>query len=96
MFSKVIYFCYWLKWFNLGGEKSKVKKPGSLKKHNQKVYANWSSAEYQMHHRNAASNLGMLGEARKLWNKQTPEYRKKKEDEWESRYGKDWRKHVVI
>ena len=38
----------------------------------------------------------MLGEASKLWNKQTPAYRKKKEEEWESRYGKDWRKHVAI
>ena len=46
--------------------------------------------------RNAASNLGMLGEARKWAEKQPIEYHKKKQEEWKKRYGKDWRKHVVL
>ena len=49
-----------------------------------------------MHFRNAASNLGMLHEARELWNEKPLEYRRKKEKQWEERYGKDWRKHVVL
>ena len=49
-----------------------------------------------MHFRNAFSNLGMLNEAKECWNEQPLEYRKKKEEEWKKRYGKGWRKHVVI
>ena len=45
-----------------------------------KVYANWSKAEYQMHFRNAASNLGLLHEAREWWNEQPLEYRRKKKN----------------
>ena len=35
----------------------------------------WSKEEYQRHFRNAASNLGMLPEARKWWFRQPLEYR---------------------
>ena len=71
-----------------------IKKTQSTKDKN--VYANWSKAEYQMHFRNAASNQGLLHEAREWWNEQPLEYRRKKEKQWEERYGKDWRKHVVL
>ena len=53
-------------------------------------------AEYQSHFSNAASNLGLMNEAREYWNEQPLEYRKKKEKQWEKRYGKNWRKHVVL
>ena len=38
-----------------------------------------------MHFRNAASNLGMLHEARELWNEKPLEYRRKKK-QWEERW----------
>ena len=50
-----------------------------------------------MHFRNAASNLGMLGEARKWAEKQPIEYHKKKHEEWKKRLvSKDYHKHVVL
>ena len=96
MLRNIILLCDWFKCVVVGG--LKPDKP-LLKKEpiqNHKVYANWSKAEYQMHFRNAASNLGMLGEARKWAEKQPIEYHKKKQEEWKKRYGKDWRKHVVL
>ena len=94
MLNNIIYYCAFIKWLVLGGKKpeSSSIEDISIKK----KYSNWSKAEYQMHFRNAASNLGMLNEAREWWNEQPLEYRKKKEEEWKKRYGKDWRKHVVI
>ena len=93
MIRNINYYCSFLRWVIIGGIK-----PVNLQKKAQskKVYANWSKAEYQMHFRNAASNLGMLHEARELWNEKPLEYRRKKEKQWEERYGKDWRKHVAI
>ena len=52
--------------------------------------------EYLMHHRNATSNMGMIHEARETWYDQPYEWRKKRFDRWKKRYGKNWRKHVVI
>ena len=96
MIAKIIYYCKMVRWFILGVRKpvNLIKKTQSTK--DKKVYANLSKAEYQMHFRNAASNLGMLPEARRWWNEQPIEYRKKKEKEWEKRYGKHWRKHVIL
>ena len=53
-----------------------------------KVVKKWSKEEYQRHFRNAASNLGMLPEARKWWYRQPLEYRMKQERKWRKRYGK--------
>ena len=92
----LIYYCNFFKWFILGGIRpnNPIKKT-QLKK-NKVVYTNWSKAGYQRHFSNAASNLGGLPEARRWWDDQPFEYRKRKEQEWKKRYGKDWRKHVVL
>ena len=96
MLVEFIYYCRLIKWFIIGG----IKPINSTKKNrssNSKLLkANWSKAEYQMHFRNAASNLGMLSEARRMWEEKPLEYRKKKEEGWKKRYGKDWRKYVLI
>tara|TARA_B100001750_G_scaffold220225_1_gene207758 strand:- start:151 stop:447 length:297 start_codon:yes stop_codon:yes gene_type:complete len=92
-------FCALLKWFIIGG-----KKPVVVFNKRQKLTRDlaiecekrWANARYLRAHRNAASNLGMLGEARKWWFEQPYEWRKRQEDKWKKRYGKDWRKHVVI
>ena len=94
MLDNIIYYCAFIKWLVLGGKKpesSSIKVIPIKKK-----YSNWSKAEYQMHFRNAASNLGMLNEAREWWNEQPMEYRIKKQEQWKKRYGPNWRKHVVI
>ena len=96
MIKKLIYFCLIIKWFILGG-----KKPKSLNEHfqlkkNEIIVEKWSKEEYQRHFRNAASNLGMLPEAKKWWNSQPLEFREAQEKEWKKRYGKNWRKRVVL
>ena len=93
MLKSLILLCNWSKWFILGGNKPKrsIKKTTLKKK-----YSKWSRAEYQRHYANASSNIGLLGEAREAWYELPFEYRKKQKEEWENRYGKDWRKHVVI
>tara|TARA_Y100000591_G_scaffold259938_1_gene232307 strand:+ start:318 stop:608 length:291 start_codon:yes stop_codon:yes gene_type:complete len=96
MIAKIIYYCKMVRWFIVGGRKPVNLIKTTQSKTDKKVYNNWSKAEYQMHFRNAASNLGMLHEARELWNKKPIEYRRKKEKQWEERYGKNWRKYVVI
>ena len=96
MIAKIIYYCNMVRWFIVGGRKPAILIKKTQSKKDKKVYANWSKAEYQMHFRNAASNLGMLHEARELWNEKPLEYRRKKEKQWEERYGKNWRKYVVI
>ena len=63
MIRNINYYCSVLRWVIIG-----VRDPVNLQKKDQskkekKVYANWSKAEYQMHFRNTASNLGMLYEA---------------------------------
>ena len=80
MIAKIIYYCNMVRWFIVGGRKpvNLIKKTQSTK--DKKVYANWSKAEYQMHFRNAASNMGLLHEAREWWNEQPLEYRRKKEN----------------
>ena len=91
--------CALLKWFIIGGEKPDVVLNNRRKlKRGLAIECekSWQRARYFRAHRNAASNMGMLGEARKWWNKQPLEWRIEKEQEWEKRYGKDWRKHVVI
>tara|TARA_Y100001980_G_C14164172_1_gene41787 strand:- start:64 stop:354 length:291 start_codon:yes stop_codon:yes gene_type:complete len=96
MITQLIYCCNLFKWFIVGGIRlnKPIKKTQSRK--NKVVHTNWSKSEYQSHFRNATSNLGMLHEARELWNEKPLEYRRRKEKQWEVRYGKDWRKHVVI
>ena len=92
-------FCALLKWFIIGG-----KKPDVVLNKRQKLRRElaiecekrWTRAEYQRHFRNAASNMGMLHEAREFWFDQPYEWRKKQEDKWKKRYGKNWRKHIVI
>lgn len=93
MLKSLILLCNWSKWFILGGNKPKrsIKKTTLKKK-----YSKWSRAEYQRHYANASSNIGLLGEAREAWYELPFEYRMKQKEEWEKRYGKDWRKHVVI
>lgn len=93
MLKNLILFCNWSKWFILGGNKTKrsIKKTTLKKK-----YSKWSRAEHQRHYASASSNMGLLGEAREAWYELPFEYRKKKQEEWKKRYGKDWRKHVLI
>ena len=95
----IIDFCAWFKWFILGGKKPVVvlNKRQKLKRDLAiECEKRWANARYLRALRNAASNLGMLGEARKWWNEQPLEWRLEQEKEWEKRYGKDWRKHVMI
>ena len=92
-------FCALLKWFIIGGKKPVVvlNKRQKLKRDLAvECEKRWANARYLRAHRNAASNLGMLGEARKWWNEQPLDWRLEQEKEWEKRYGKDLRKHVVI
>ena len=96
MIKKLIYFCSLLKWFILGGEKPKSLITNFQLKKNDSVSEKWSKEEYRRHFRNAASNMGMLPEARKWWNSQPMEFREAQKKEWEKRYGKNWRKRVVL
>ena len=92
-------FCALLKWFIIGGIKPNVvlNKRRKLKRELAiECERIWAKAEYQRHFRNAASNMGMLHEAREFFHKQPYEWQKKQYDKWEKRYGKDWRKHVWI
>ena len=86
MIAKIIYYCNMVRWFIVGGRKPVNLHKKAQSKKDKKVYANWSKAEYQMHFRNAASNLGMLHEAREFWNEQPLEYRRKKEKVLEKGY----------
>ena len=95
----LIDFCALLKWFIIGGKRpdvvlnkrKKIKRELAIE-----CEKRWSKEEYQRHFRNAASNLGMLGEARKWWNEQPLESQKNQEKKWEKKYGKNWRKHVMM
>jgi len=92
-------FCVWLRWFILGGKKPVVvlNKRQKLKRELAiTCEKRWAKAEYQRHFRNAASNMGMLNEAREFWYEQPYEWRRNQEKKWKKKYGKDWRKHVVI
>ena len=92
-------FCSLLKWFIIGGKKPDVvlNKRRKLKRELAiECERIWAKAEYQRHFRNAASNMGMLHEARKAFHEQPYEWKKKQYEKWEKRYGKDWRKHVFI
>ena len=95
----LIDFCALLKWFIIGGKKPDVvlNKRRKLKRELAiECERIWAKAEYQRHFRNAASNMGMLHEAREFFNEQPYEWQKKQYEKWEKRYGKDWRKHVVL
>lgn len=95
----LIDFCAWFKWLILGGEKPDVvlNKQQKLKRDLAiECEKRWERARYLRAHRNAASNMGMLHEAREYWHEQPYEWRKKQEDKWEKRYGKNWKHHVVI
>ena len=95
----LIDFCALLKWFIIGGKRpdvvlnkrKKIKRELAIE-----CEKRWSKEEYQRHFRHAASNLGMLGEARIWWNEQPLGWRLEQEREWKKRYGKNWRKHVVV
>ena len=92
-------FCAWLRWFIIGGKNLVVdlNKRQRLKRELAfECEKRWENARYLRAHRNAASNMGMLHEAREFWYEQPYEYRNKKEEEWKKKYGKNWRKHVVI
>ena len=92
-------FCALLKWFIIGGIKPDVvlNKRRKLKRELAiECERIWAKAEYQRHFRNAASNMGMLHEAREAFHEQPYEWQKKQYEKWERRYGKDWRKHVVL
>ena len=91
--------CALLKCFIIGGEKPDVVLNKRRKLKRELVIEcekSWQRARYLRGHRNAASNMGMLHEARELWYEQPYEWRKKQENKWGKRYGRDWRKHVVI
>ena len=92
----LIYYCSLIRWFILGGEKPDSLIPDNLDKKNEFGIKKWSKEEYQRHFRNAASNLGMLPEARKWWFRQPLEYRMEQERKWKKRYGKNWRERVVL
>ena len=96
MKTHLIYYCNFFKWFILGGIRPNYPIKKTQIKKNKVLYANWSKAEYQRRFSNAVSNFGMLPEARNWWNEQPLEYRKKKKEKWKKRYGKDWRKHVLL
>ena len=92
-------FCALLKWFIIGGEKPDVvlNKRRKLRKELAiECERRWHRARYLRAHRNAASNMGMLHEAREAFHEQPYEWKKKQYDKWEKRYGKDWRKHVIL
>ena len=95
----LIDFCSWLRWFIIGGKKPIVelnKRQRLKRKLAIECEKRWAKQEYLRHYRNAASNMGMLGEAREWWYEQPYEWRKKREEKWKKRYGKNWRKHVVL
>ena len=95
----LIDLCALLKWFIIGGIKPDVvlNKRRKLKRELAiECERIWAKAEYQRHFRNAASNMGMLHEAREAFHEQPYEWKKKQYDKWEKRYGKDWRKHVIL
>ena len=95
----LIDFCSWLRWFIIGGIKPVVdlnKRRRLRRKLAIECEKEWAKQEYLRHFRNAASNMGMLHEAREFWYEQPYEWRKEKEDKWEKRYGKNWRKHVLM
>ena len=75
MIKKLIYFCSLIKWFILGREKPKSLITHFQLKKNDSVSEKWSKEKYRRHFRNAASNMGMLPEARKWWNIQPIEFR---------------------
>ena len=92
-------FCALLKWFIIGGKKPDVvlNKRRKLRKELAiECERRWHRARYLRAHRNAASNMGMLHEAREAFHEQPYEWKKKQYEKWEKRYGKDWRKHVVL
>ena len=92
-------FCALFKWFIIGGKKPDVvlNKRRKLKRELAiECERIWAKAEYQRHFRNAASNMGMLHEAREAFHEQPYEWQKKQYEKWEKRYGKDWRKHVIL
>ena len=93
MLKSIISLCNWFKWFILGGNKPKKSVKKTILK---KRYLKRSKTEYQRHFTNASSNMGLLDEAREAWYELPFEYRKKQQERWKKRYGKDWRKHVVI
>ena len=95
----LIDFCALLKWFIIGGKRPDVVLNKRKKIKRELAIAcerRWQRARFLRAHRNAASNMGMLHEARELWYEQPYEWRKKQEDKWEKRYGKKWSEHVVI
>ena len=96
MIAKIVYYCNLLRWFIIGGKKPVRIEKKDKAQERKRTNSNWSKAEYQMHFRNVASNLGLLHEAREWWNEQPMEYRIKKQEQWKKRYGPNWRKHVVI
>ena len=92
-------FCALLKWLIIGGKKPDVvlNKRRKLRKELAiECERRWHRARYLRAHRNAASNMGMLHEAREAFHEQPYEWKKKQYEKWEKRYGKDWRKHVVL
>ena len=87
----LIDFCALLKWFIIGGKKPNVvlNKRRKLKRELAiECEKRWAKAEYQRHFRNAASNMGMLGEAREWFYERPYEWRKKQEEKWKKRYEK--------
>ena len=92
-------FCALLKWFIIGGIKPDVvlnKRRKLRKELAAECERSWQRARYLRAHRNAASNMGMLHEAREAFYEQPYEWQKKQYEKWEKRYGKNWRKHVLL
>ena len=83
MITQLIYCCNLFKWFIVGGIRLNKTIEKAQSRKNKVVHTNWSKSEYQSHFRNATSNLGMLHEARELWNEKPLEYRRRKEKQWE-------------
>ena len=96
MIKQLIFYCTSIRWFILGGEKPESMISDNQDKKNEFGIKKSSKEEYQRHFRNAASNLGMLPEARKWWYRQPLEYRMEQERKWKKRYGKNWRESVVL
>ena len=79
-------FCALLKWFIIGGKKPDVvlNKRRKLKRELAiECERIWAKAEYQRHFRNAASNMGILHEAREGFQEQPYEWQKKQYEKWE-------------
>ena len=96
MIKELIYYCFLIKRFILGGEKPKSLITYFQPRKNEVVAEKLSKKQYQRHFRNAASNLSMLPEAKKWWNSQPIEFREAQKREWENRYGKNWRERVIL